>query len=63
VVFVQNGHIHSCSYVDMFADGSRIHVFLGQDGRQLLYLHFDESDLPKFLTKAQLILEGDDCGG
>jgi hypothetical protein len=37
-------------YVDMFADGSRIHVFLGQHGRQLLYLHFDESDLASFLT-------------
>ncbi len=48
------GHIHSCSYIDMFADGSRIHLFLGQDGRQLLYLHFDESDLPRFLTKAEL---------
>ena len=48
------GHIHSCSYVDMFADDSRIHIVLGQDGRQLLYLHFDESDLPGFLTKAEL---------
>lgn len=38
----------------MFADGSRIHIFLGQDGRQLLYLHFDESDLPRFLTKAEV---------
>ena len=44
------GHIHSCSYVDMFADGSRLHLFLGQDGRQLLYLHFDESDLAGFPT-------------
>lgn len=52
------GHIHSCSYIDMFADGSRIHIFLGQDGRQLLYLHFDESDLPRFLTKAELAAAG-----
>ena len=50
----KQGHIHSCSYIDMFADASRIHVFLGQNGRQLLYLHFDESDLPKLLTKADL---------
>jgi len=48
------GHIHSNSYIDMFADGSRIHIFLGQYGRQLIYLGFDESDLPKFLTKAEL---------
>lgn len=38
----------------MVADGSRIHIFLGQGGWQLLYLHFDESDLSKFLTKAEL---------
>lgn len=48
------GHIHSSSYIDMFADGSRIRICLGQDGRQLLYLHFDECDLPRFLTKAEL---------
>lgn len=51
----QGGHIHSCSYVDMLADGSRINIFLGQDGRQLLYLYFDESNLPRFLTKADLV--------
>jgi len=48
------GHIHSNSYIDMFADGSRIHIFLGQHGRQLLYLHFDESDLSKFPRKVDL---------
>jgi len=48
------GHIHSNSYLDMIADGSRIHVFLGQKGRQLLYLQFDESDLSTFMTKAGL---------
>jgi hypothetical protein len=49
------GHIHSCSYIDMFADGSRIHIFLGQNGRQLLCLHFDKSNLPGFLTKTNLV--------
>ena len=48
------GHIHSNSYLDMIADGSRIHVFLGQKGRQLLYLQFDESDFSTFMTKAGL---------
>jgi len=48
------GHIHSNSYVDVLADGSRVHVFLGQHGRQLLHLQFDESDVPKFLTKPAL---------
>jgi len=52
------GHIHSCSYIDLFADGSRIHLFLGKDRRQLLYLRFDESDLPSFLTKAELAAAG-----
>ena len=50
----KQGHIHSCSYIDMFADGSRIHIFLGQNGQQLLYVHFAESDLSKLPTKAQL---------
>jgi len=49
------GHIHSCSYIDMFADRPRVHIFLGQYGRQLLYLHFDESDIAKFPTKANLV--------
>jgi len=48
------GHIHSCSYIDMFADGSRIHIFLGQYGRQLLYLNFDESDIVGFPTEGDL---------
>ncbi len=48
------GHIHSCSYVDLIADGSQIHMFLGQDGRQLLTLQFDESDLSKLPTKSEL---------
>lgn len=48
------GHIHSNSYLDMIADGSRIHIFLGQKGKQLLYLQFDESDMPGFMTKAEL---------
>ncbi|MBN2291680.1 MAG: exo-alpha-sialidase [Pirellulales bacterium] len=47
-------HIHSNSYIDMFADGTRIHIFLGQYGRQLLYLNFDESDIAKFLTENEL---------
>ena len=50
----KQGHIHSCSYIDMIADASRIHIFLGQDGRQLLYLHFEESELATLPTKADL---------
>ena len=49
-----DGHIHGCSYIDMFADGPRINIFLGQYRRQLLYLQFDEEDLPRFMTKTGL---------
>ena len=49
------GHIHSCSYVDTFADRERIHIFLGQHGRQLLYVHFNETDLTNLPTKAALM--------
>jgi len=49
-----NGFYHSNSYIDMFADGSHINIFLGQDGKQLLYLQFEESNLKGFLTKSEL---------
>ena len=45
---------HSCSYVDLFADGPDLHLFLGQLGSQLLHLTFRESDLAGFPTKAEL---------
>jgi hypothetical protein len=45
---------HSCSYLDLFADGPDLHLFLGQLGAQLLHLTFRESDLPAFPTKAEL---------
>lgn len=51
----KQGHIHNCSYIDMFADGGRAHIFLGQNGQQLLYVHFDKSDLSELPTKADLI--------
>ena len=47
------GPYGSASYVDMFADGSSIHVF-ATTWKQLLHFSFDESDLTKFLTKAEL---------
>jgi len=52
------GFIHSNSYIDMFADGSQINIFLGQNRKQLLYLKFEEIDLSGFLTKAELLAGG-----
>jgi hypothetical protein len=45
---------HSCSYVDLFADGPNLHLFLGQLGSQLLHLTFRESDLASLPTKADI---------
>jgi len=45
---------HASSYIDMFADGTHINIFLGHNVKQLLYLQFDEGDIRKFLTKSEL---------
>lgn len=45
---------HSCSYVDLFADGPNLHLFLGQLGSQLLHLTFRGSDLASFPTKGEI---------
>ena len=40
--------IHSCSYIDLIADGPNLHLFLGQVGSQLLHLRFREADIARF---------------
>ena len=45
---------HQCSYLDMFADGEDIHLFVPHRWRQVLHLQFKESDLKKLLSKAEL---------
>ena len=35
---------HQCSYMDMFADGNDIHLFVPRRWRQILHLRFKESD-------------------
>ncbi len=49
------GHIHSVSYIDMFADGKLINIFLGQYRRQLLWLQFPQSVLNHCPTKKILL--------
>jgi hypothetical protein len=46
--------IHSCSYIDLIADGPHLHLFLGQVGSQLLHLRFREADIARFPTKDDL---------
>jgi len=51
------GFIHSLSYIDMFADHSRINFVIGHGRKQLLYLQFDERDIKGFLTRDKLMSE------
>ena len=45
---------HSCSYVDLIADGGDLHLFLGQVGAQLLHLRFNEDAIDRLPAKADL---------
>lgn len=45
---------HQCSYIDMFADGDEVHLFVPHRWRQVLHLHFKESDLGKLPTEGEL---------
>jgi len=45
---------HQCSYMDMFADGEDLHLFVPHRWKRALHLHLKASDLKKLPTKAQL---------
>ncbi|HVY76553.1 MAG TPA: sialidase family protein [Puia sp.] len=45
---------YQCSYIDMFADNGELHIFIPHRWERVLYLHFKESDLKKFPTRAEL---------
>jgi hypothetical protein len=45
---------HQCSYIDAFADGQDLHIFVPHRWRRALHLHLKASDLNKLPTKAEL---------
>ncbi len=45
---------YSCSYLDLFVDGGDVHIFFPHRWRQVLHLHFKQSDLDKFPVKSDL---------
>jgi len=45
---------YQCSYIDMFADGETLHLFVPHRWRQVLHLTFHEAALDKFPTQSQL---------
>jgi len=45
---------HQCSYIDMFADGDDIHLFVPHRWRQVLHLQFKESDLSSFPAQEEI---------
>ena len=42
---------HQCSYIDIFADGDELQLFVPHRWRQVLHLRFKESDIDKFPTR------------
>ncbi len=47
-------HDHQCSYIDAFADGEDLHLFVPHRWKRALHLHLKASDLDGLPTKAQL---------
>jgi len=47
-------HDHQCSYMDAFADGEDLHLFVPHRWKRALHLHLEASDLKKLPTRAQL---------
>jgi len=48
-------HDHQCSYLDAFADGPDLHIFVPHRWRRALHLHIKASEMEKLPTKAELI--------
>ena len=47
---------HQCSYMDMFADGDDLHLFVPHRWKRVLHLRLKAGDLEKLPTRAQLKL-------
>ena len=47
-------HDHQCSYLDAFADGNDLHLFIPHRWKRALHLHLKASDLNNLPTKAEL---------
>ena len=45
---------HQCSYMDMFADGGDLHLFIPHRWKRAMHLRLKASDLKKLPTKTQL---------
>jgi hypothetical protein len=45
---------YQCSYIDIFADGDQLHLFVPHRWRQVLHLQFSERDLERFPTGEEL---------
>jgi pimeloyl-ACP methyl ester carboxylesterase len=45
---------HQCSYMDMFADGQDLHLFIPHRWKRAMHLHLKASDLEKLPTKTRL---------
>jgi hypothetical protein len=51
-------HDHQCSYLDAFADGEHLHLFVPHRWKRALHLHLKASELNKLPAKAELSAEG-----
>ena len=49
---------YQCSYIDVFADGDELHLFVPHRWRQVLHLQFNERALDAFPTQADLCSVG-----
>jgi hypothetical protein len=45
---------YQCSYIDVFADGDQLHLFVPHRWRQVLHLSFSERDLDCFPSREEL---------
>ena len=45
---------YQCSYIDIFADGDMLHLFVPHRWRQILHLQFKGGDITAFPTRAQI---------
>lgn len=45
---------YQCSYIDLFVDDNRLHLFVPHRWRQVLHLTLDEADLEKLPTQETL---------
>jgi hypothetical protein len=45
---------YQCSYIDVFADGDTLNLFVPHRWRQVLHLQFQESEITAFPTNAEL---------